>query len=113
VDYWLSKGEYTYGFDSTMLSYFNDKYKFGVILKDGNHKLLLYKRYVELFYQYVANPGLNMQIIKPMIVPSFKEYENLKNKIPIFDDNKKSGCLDQTTKIMVKKEYRYRDFYKL
>jgi hypothetical protein len=86
VDFWLSTGKYTYGFDNTLLYYFNTKYNFGEIAKGEEHRLHLYRRYVQLLYQYIADPGLNMQIIKPIHIHSVTEYHILKTSILFLND---------------------------
>jgi len=97
VEYWLRTGKYTYGYDNTMLDYFNQKYKFA----DANLKTPeeIYPRYLKLFFQYSADPGFNTQILKNKKNPTLKEFEMMKKEIPIFNNSDEVRTWTSTNKL--------------
>lgn len=86
VQYWFQTGKYSYGFDNTMLDYFNQKYNF--VDKNLKTQEQIYSRYLKLFFQYSVDPGFNTQILANKKIPSIQEFEILKNKIPLINNDR-------------------------
>jgi hypothetical protein len=101
VGFWIRTGIYTYGFNEKLLNYFENKYKF----VDSNLKTTeeINARYLKLFFQYTADPGLNTQVLMNKKIPSIEEFELMKKDIPIFNNSHEADMWIINSKLWLEK----------